>query len=374
MNSLIKEHYNKRYYKVCSTLNCDLSDNAKKIKKILNTRKYNNVIVYMHAVAFEPVQRPQHFLYEFAKNGDICFFCDMPSDEFKIIEYSNNFFIVNSEEELISALRDYESVIMYITYGMQYMYKQFLKNSKIWFDILDEPKFLANYDFFKDIYKNLIYEADIISYSAVNLKKVCKKRKDAIYLPNGVNLEDFKFKKEEKYIDNNIEIIKDKKKEYNIIGYYGALEEWFDNNIIKDLLFDNKNFVVLIGKINIEKIESDRVFYTGKIDYNKLKWYSKEFDVAIIPFKINKITNSVSPVKFFEYTALNIPCVTTKINEMKLYKNKKGVYLSDKRNFNKMVKEAINSNENTFKIAKENTWKKRARFIEEKIKEIFNID
>ena len=367
MNNLIKEHYDKVFYKVRDTLNKEMNEDAKKIDNILNMKKYKNIIVYMHAVAFEPIQRPQHFLSEFAKNGDICFFCDIPSENFEIREYENNFFVVNQEETLISALRNYENVILYITYGMQYIYKQFLKKSKMWFDVLDEPKFLANYDFFKGIYKNLVYEADILSYSANRLKRICKNRKDALYLPNGVSVEDFKFEKKEKYTDNNIDIIKEKKKKYNIIGYYGAVESWFDNDIIKNILLENKNFVVIIGEANIDKIKSDRVFYIGKVEYNKLKWYAREFDVAIIPFKVNKITNSVSPVKFFEYSALNLPCVSTKINEMKIYKNRSGVYLSDKRNFNKKIKEAIKNKVNTFKIAKENTWKNRTKKIEDRI-------
>jgi len=370
MDNLIKEHYDKVFYKVRDTLKLEMNEDAKKINSILNTKKYKNIIVYMHAVAFEPIQRPQHFLSEFAKNGDICFFCDIPSDDFNIREYENNFFVVNQEETLISALRNYENVILYITYGIQYMYKQFLKNPKIWFDVLDEPKFLANYDFFKGIYKNLIYEADILSYSANKLKRVCKNRKDPLYLPNGVSIKDFDFTKGESYNDNNLKLIKEKKKRYNIIGYYGAVESWFDNDIIKNILLEDKNFVVIIGDCNIDKIKSDKIFYVGKVEYNKLKWYAKEFDVAIIPFKINKITNSVSPVKFFEYCALNLPCISTKINEMKIYKDRSGVYLSDKRNFNKKIKEAIKTKGNTFKIANENTWKIRAKKIEDRINEL----
>lgn len=372
MENGIKEHYDKMFYDVNNILKRGVDENSNEIKQILNSRKYKNIIVYMHAVPFEPLQRPQHILRELAKSGNICFFCDVPTEEFKIQEYEKNMFIVNNQEKLILALKDFDNVILYITYGMQYIYKQFLKNCKVWYDVLDEPKFLANYGFFKEIYKNLVYEADMVSYSSLNLKRFVKSRKDSIYLPNAVKISDFTFyNDEEKYSNEQLEFIKNKKNNYKIVGYYGAIEEWFDNSIINNVLKNPNYFIVLIGTCNIKKIESDRVFYVDKIEYNKLKWYSLLFDVAIIPFKVNKITNSVSPVKFFEYCVMNIPCVSTGIKEMKRYKNIKGLYICNKRNFLKGINKAIEQKKiDLHEFAKNNTWQKRLDIILERINKI----
>lgn len=368
----IKEHYDKMYYNINNIFSKDIDEDSNKIKQILLSRKYKNIIVYMHAVPFEPMQRPQHLLRELAKSGNICFFCDIPKEKFIIQEYEKNMFVINNQEKLVFALKDFENVILYITYGMQYMYKQFLNNCKIWYDILDEPKFLANYEFFKGTYKNLVYEADIVSYSSLNLRRFTKVRKDSVYLPNAVKIDDFIFYSDEpKYSNKQLEIIENKKNNYKIVGYYGVIEDWFDNSIIESILKNPNYFIVLIGSCNIKKIKSDRVFYLDKVNYNKLKWYSALFDVAIIPFKVNKITNSVSPVKFFEYCALNIPCVSTNIKEMKIYKNINGLYLCNKKNFLKGINKAINEKNNELKeFVKNNTWQKRADIILEKINKI----
>ena len=45
----------------------------------------------------------------------------------------------------------------------------------------------------------------------------------------------------------------------------------------------------------------------------------------IIPFKINNITEATSPVKIFEYMALNKPIVITDLKECRNYKS---VFLS----------------------------------------------
>jgi hypothetical protein len=41
----------------------------------------------------------------------------------------------------------------------------------------------------------------------------------------------------------------------------------------------------------------------------------------MIPFKINEITKSTSPIKLFEYMALHKPIVTTAMPECKKYKS-----------------------------------------------------
>ncbi len=56
--------------------------------------------------------------------------------------------------------------------------------------------------------------------------------------------------------------------------------------------------------------------FLGQKPYVELKNYAAHFDALMIPFKINTLTNAVSPVKFFEYCAIGKPILTTPMAEL----------------------------------------------------------
>lgn len=111
-----------------------------------------------------------------------------------------------------------------------------------------------------------------------------------------------------------------------IVCYYGALAKWFDYELVKKIAATGKYSVVLFGVKYDESFdeqlrEAEDVFFLGARDYAVLKYYAREADVLMIPFLINDITRSTSPVKIFEYMALHKPIVTTDMNECRQYKS-----------------------------------------------------
>ncbi|MGL5244260.1 MAG: glycosyltransferase, partial [Sarcina sp.] len=119
----------------------------------------------------------------------------------------------------------------------------------------------------------------------------------------------------------------------------------------------------------------DNVHYLGIVPYEKLKSYSCCFDVCLVPFIKNDITDSTSPVKIFEYMALGKPIVTTDINECKLYKSCKIAYNDDQ--FIQEIDYAIRvlANDERYKKilakeAEENTWRHRAKEIKNAMENI----
>ncbi len=60
---------------------------------------------------------------------------------------------------------------------------------------------------------------------------------------------------------------------------------------------------------------------TRKKNYDELPNYLHDFDICTIPFVINEITLSTSPVKVFEYMAAKKPIVTTDLPECRKYKS-----------------------------------------------------
>ena len=104
--------------------------------------------------------------------------------------------------------------------------------------------------------------------------------------------------------------------------------EWFDYELIKKLAVERPDReIVLIGvdyDKSIEKSGMDKlsnIHFLGPINYTELPAYSKHFSVSTIPFILNDITESTSPVKLFEYMAMGHPIVTTNLPECKKYQS-----------------------------------------------------
>lgn len=110
-----------------------------------------------------------------------------------------------------------------------------------------------------------------------------------------------------------------------IVGYHGALAQWIDYDLLGRIAQDKRFALVLIGfehDGNLKKsgiLNYNNVYYLGAKNYQELNLYCAYYDIAILPFAINNITLSVSPVKIFEYMAAGKPVVTYALPECKKY-------------------------------------------------------
>lgn len=106
-----------------------------------------------------------------------------------------------------------------------------------------------------------------------------------------------------------------------IIGYYGAIMDWFDVDMIANAAERRPDWsFVLIGAIDIEDAERLRamrnVRLLGEKPYHELPAYLHRFDVALIPFKLVPIIQATNPVKFYEYLSAGKPVVSTALPEL----------------------------------------------------------
>lgn len=106
-----------------------------------------------------------------------------------------------------------------------------------------------------------------------------------------------------------------------IIGYYGAISDWFDIELIALLANKHPEWTfVLIGSTfgcKIEAVEGlDNVVLTGEKPYSSLPQYVHCFDVCLIPFTINDLTLATNPVKLYEYLAAGKPVVASRLPEL----------------------------------------------------------
>ncbi len=165
-----------------------------------------------------------------------------------------------------------------------------------------------------------------------------------------------------------------------IIGYYGAIAKWMDYELIKEIANNRKewNFVFIgvdydgsVASSGIDKCSN--VFILDSVDYKILPKYAYFFDVCMIPFAINEITKSTSPIKLFEYMALNKPIVTTAMPECKKYKSV--LIANNSREFEECLEKALMLREDDEYIqmlddeAKKNTWQEKAHNIAMLLKE-----
>lgn len=166
-----------------------------------------------------------------------------------------------------------------------------------------------------------------------------------------------------------------------IIGYYGAIAEWLDHHIIKDLLIKNPDkSIVLIGRVMNEKINKladtyPNLYLLGEKPYHLLPYYLQKFDVAIIPFVLNNLIKATHPVKIFEYFAGDKPVVTTKLPEINDLCDM--IFFANTKDFSQKVNQALIRNiNNRQKIIKartyseHNTWSQRALILKNVINEV----
>ena len=112
-----------------------------------------------------------------------------------------------------------------------------------------------------------------------------------------------------------------------VVGYHGALARWIDFDLIRRIADDERYHVVLIGYEHDESFRDSGlddhpcVSFLGSKSYFDLNKYAAHYDVAILPFKRYELTESVSPVKLFEYMAAGKPVVTTDLQECFKYES-----------------------------------------------------
>lgn len=343
--NLLKDYYINLFHK-------------KKIIKDLNIK--DDIIIITSIIPFDKMkQRPQHIataLSNIYKNKTIIYYeIDLWNYNFSYKKI-NNLIITNSLLKIKNNIKNKNiNVIATWSIKIPQIFKYlWLKYNKIIFDYYDNL----------DWYSNIMYKYLIKTLNKYN-KIICSAKlleeqlidhwhnKDkVIYLPNGVNSSDWNINDKNKIWKIKNKYFNDNKK---IIWFYWWIEHWLDYNLIKFIIKENpdKKFVFIwpdkqeLLKKN-EILNFKNVMYLWYINFKELKYYSYFFDVGIIPFKINKITDAVSPVKFFEYLIQWKPVVSTWFKEI-LYHKQYCFIANNYNDFNKKIQLALEkSNDNNY--------------------------
>jgi GT2 family glycosyltransferase/glycosyltransferase involved in cell wall biosynthesis len=161
-----------------------------------------------------------------------------------------------------------------------------------------------------------------------------------------------------------------------IIGYFGGIADWFDEKLMAHVARARPDCTfVLIGgvfKVDVSELESlPNVKLLGQQPYETMPLYLYHFDVCIIPFKINAITEATDPVKFYEYLSWGKPVVSTLLPELEQYREH--LYLAQSPDdFVVQIEAALNESdplliERRRGLAQQHTWKERVTSIKKGI-------
>jgi hypothetical protein len=243
-----------------------------------------------------------------------------------------------------------------------------LQEKMVILDYIDDKLAFSNVPSWMKIYlDNLIEKANLIFVASSYLhKSILQTRQDNVYLiGNGVDVNHFRKAMTDIPIPDDIAHIKPP-----IVGYVGALSDWVDFDIIRAISRKYPDLsIVLVGpefpsaKNEVDSLKQHpNIFILGGKPYKILPNYLKAFDVCIIPFKINELTLSSNPIKFYEYISSGKNVISTNLPEVKLFDNI--IHVADNLDeFLYFVPVSLNEKANIgeyLRITEENTWDRKS--------------
>ncbi|USV58815.1 glycosyltransferase [Aeromonas encheleia] len=335
IKSRLEQSNNRKEYDKKTALLCD------KIKNEGNFIDIFHVAMGWNTPLF---QRFQHISIQSAKLGGLSLYGghkQVDKNIFVCDEVANNLFVFdaldfNLRERLFKALRENTKATKIIRIqsidlatGIDEIEKYISDGFKIVYEYIDEvsdeitggiPDFIIDRHHWA-----LKNELIVVITTANNLfNDALKYRKNNIYLStNGVDVMHWAVKTD----TPPIELADIVRKQRIIVGYHGALAQWVDYDLLHRIAEDGLFELLLIGHEHDSSLKEsklldrDNVHFLGSRSYFELPKYASFYDIGILPFKKYKLTESVSPVKLFEYMALGKPIVTTDLPECLKYES-----------------------------------------------------
>lgn len=335
-----------------------------------------DIVVFLPSVPWHlPLfQRPQQLALAMARQGCLVFYCE----PFRSSSYPMGFHEVHEGLFLarlpLDVLGNIQSPVVFsLVYNVRLL-RHFMA-ARVVYEYIDElGVFPGPRARLEREHAQIVKSASVVVATSLRLfQRVATARPDALLCPNGV---DYAFIRAAVSTAGAIPL--DFRQVVDgaqaVIGYYGAMAEWFDYELLKRAASMRPQYqFVLIGPdydgtvANSGLDECANVHWLGPRPYLQLPQYLKHFDVAIIPFRLNEITHSTSPLKLFEYMAAGKPVVATPMHECTRYD---GVLTArGPREFADAIDDALRLRRDPSylslidRVARENTWDRRAAML-----------
>jgi glycosyltransferase involved in cell wall biosynthesis len=169
----------------------------------------------------------------------------------------------------------------------------------IWYEKQIEESFVVNANFITAVSQPLIEKFDFL-------------RKDVHLIPNGFDptvLGENHHISQRNFLNPDISL-----------GYFGHLTpSWFDWDFLREILriAEIKNMELKISLIGYGEPDLDQTLgkykhwidFHGKVPPSELFTYAQDWDVAMIPFIHNDLSEAVDPIKIYEYLYFGLPVI-----------------------------------------------------------------
>jgi hypothetical protein len=247
--------------------------------------------------------------------------------------------------------------------------------SMVVYEMIDDHELVPDADeTFRVNHRRWVRDADVLVATADDLLAQLKRlRPDVLLLPNAVLMEDWT-----KAVDAGVPPdLAAARKAPVVVAYYGTMADWFDWGLWEGAARARPNWsFILIGpphdRRRIDAVHArvsshPNMHYLGPKPYESLPAYVAHCDVMAIPFVLNSITHSCSPVKLFEHMAGGKPVVATPMREILKYRSV--LFAETPEDFVKQIETGLRQRqdpayrETLEREARENTWQRRAETL-----------
>jgi hypothetical protein len=290
------------------------------------------IVVYPPSIGWRVslFQRPQQMALAYAKMGYLVFYgLDHINNEgvMGLAKAAERIYLMAIPWGMTDLLEAIPHPIT-ISYVYNFAWTRNLKDPAVVFEHIDELEVFTAAHRLDDLegwYEEAVREAELVVGTAYDLvDKIKEVRPDAVICPNGVDYRHFANHEPGPPPTDIADIAGGDRP---IVGYYGAIAEWVDFDLIAHAADALPDFeFVFIGpeydasvKQHLGVFDRPNVRWLGVKDYDELPAYLHAFDVATIPFVVNDVTHAVSPLKLFEYFAGERPVVTPALRECARY-------------------------------------------------------
>ena len=165
--------------------------------------------------------------------------------------------------------------------------------------------------------ENLVRGADATVVSADRLFNKWKETAPRLILAkNGIDAEHYRARYRSNALLGSVP--------HPVIGYYGALASWVDVPLLEKVAarYPDATIVLAGGQFDVDLTpvaSRPNVRLLGQRPYDEMPELLWNFDVCVIPFLVNDITEATNPVKFYEYLYGGKPVVAPALTELLPY-------------------------------------------------------
>jgi teichuronic acid biosynthesis glycosyltransferase TuaH len=273
-------------------------------------------------------QRPQQLARAFSRLGYLVFYCEPPwyiRARPGIRQVEPNLLVCRIPFSAFRALTGYA---LYLSLATDRRKLPQFSRAPVVYDVIDELEVFDSSDQKALAFDHgrLVREADLVVASSDRLAAgVQALRPDALLCPNGVDHRFF-FRCLTEVLPVPADLDRLPGAALPTAGFYGALARWVDYPLLASVARACPGWrFVLIGPDLDGSLAASTVLreanihWLGPKHYTLLPNYLQRLDVMLVPFLVNSVTLSASPIKLLEYLAAGKPVVSVDLPECRKF-------------------------------------------------------